>query len=256
MRFSRLTMIFWAVTTAFALSGQGSELPENMVLITGGSFQMGSDQHAMAAPSHSVTVEPFYMDVHEVTNSQYQAFCEATGHKLPEFWGIDRFKSGPKYPDHPVIGVSQHDATTYATWAGKRLPTEAEWEFAARAGRDQITYYFGDEADRNYARYNDPEAEPGPVKVGSYPPNGFGLHDMAGNAWEWVSDWYGEHYYEVSPKENPTGPASGAFKVFRGGGWHSGGSCISVHRRNALPQYWVDIAGGFRCVRDVSEPGT
>ena len=94
-------------------------------------------------------------------------------------------------------------------------------------------------------------AEKGPVETGSYSPNDYGLFDMSGNAWEWVSDWFSETYYQESKEKDPRGPSGGTFKVLRGGGWHSGGECISVHRRNALPQHWLDIAGGFRCAKDV-----
>jgi formylglycine-generating enzyme required for sulfatase activity len=223
-----------------------------MTLIPGGGFLMGSDRTpGIASPTHPVSLDPFYMDIYEVTNKQYYDYCMETGHKLPEFWNMEIYKSGLGFPDHPVIGVSHSDATAYAQWAGKRLPTEAEWEYAARGGLNDISYYFGEKADHTQARYHDPEAEKGPVQIGSYSPNGYGLYDMSGNAWEWVSDWFGEAYYKESPEKNPAGPDRGTFKVFRGGGWHSGPGCITVHRRNALPEHWVDFAGGFRCVKDI-----
>lgn len=226
--------------------------PGGMVLIPGGSSMMGSDSHqGIASPKHQVILSSYYMDTYEVSNQKYYDFCMGTGYKLPEFWGMEIYKSGLDYPDHPVVGVSQFDASEYADWAGKRLPTEAEWEHAARGGLDDVSYYFGDKADRSMARYNDPEAEKGPLKTGSYPSNSYGLYDMSGNAWEWVSDWFSESYYSESPEKNPQGPARGSFKVLRGGGWHSGGGCISVHHRNALPQHWLDMAGGFRCVKDL-----
>ncbi len=231
-----------------------SKMPEDMVLIPGGTFLMGTNEHQrIASPKHPVTLSPFYMDIYEVTNHQYYEFCMAKGHKFPEFWKMSIYKSGLDYPDHPVVGVSHFDATQYAEWAGKRLPTEAEWEYAGRGGLDDISFYFGEEADHSYARYNNPKAEKGPVKTGSYSPNGYGLYDMAGNAWEWVGDWFNEEYYNETPEENPAGPGRGIFKVFRGGGWHSGPGCISVHWRNALPQHWVDIAGGFRCVKELGK---
>ncbi|MCK4748328.1 MAG: SUMF1/EgtB/PvdO family nonheme iron enzyme, partial [Bacteroidales bacterium] len=107
--------------------------PAGMVLIPGGAFLMGSNvnQHSISFPAHQVTLHPFYVDTHEVTNKQYHDFCMATGHQLPEFWGMERYKSGLDFPKHPVVGVSQFDATEYASWSGKRLPTEAEWEYAA-----------------------------------------------------------------------------------------------------------------------------
>ncbi len=213
---------------------------------------MGSNasQYSVAFPAHQVNVNSFYMDMYEVTNRQYYEFCMVTGHRLPEFWGMAIFKSGPDFPDHPVVGVSQSDARDYAEWAEKRLPTEAEWEYAARGGLEDIDYPYGETADHSRARYNDPEAERGPVPVGLYEPNGYGLYDMSGNVWEWVSDWFDERYYPTSPEDNPKGPDHGSFRVLRGGGWHSGPGCVTVHYRNALPQHWVDHAGGFRCVKE------
>ncbi|MCK5137020.1 MAG: formylglycine-generating enzyme family protein [Bacteroidales bacterium] len=250
----------YAITLFIALPMAGQSLsetiPDGMVLISGDTFLMGSNANQLsdAFPRHPVTLPSFYMDIYEVTNKQYYDFCMATGHGLPEFWGMGIYKSGLDFPDHPVVGVSHFDATEYAEWAGKRLPSEAEWEYAARGGMEDIAFPFGDKADHSLARYNDPEAEKGPVETGSYTPNGYGLFDMAGNAWEWVSDWYEGDFYKESPEEQPDGPARGSFRVFRGGGWHSGPGCITVHKRNALPQHWVDIAGGFRCAKDVVSP--
>lgn len=214
---------------------------------------MGSNanEHLSCFPAHLVSLPSFYMDKNEVSNSEYYEFCMDKGHKLPEFWGMDMYKSGPDFPDHPVLGISHFDATLYASWAGKRLPTEAEWEYAARGGLEFIAYPYGEKANHKQARFNDPEAEKGPLKVGSFKPNGYGLYNMSGNVWEWVSDWFDFSYYSESPEDQPKGPSGGSFRVFRGGGWHSGGGCTSVFHRNALPQHWVDIAGGFRCVKDV-----
>ena len=249
--------IFFLLICILALGATGQihadNPPEGMVLIPGGSFFMGtnSNQPSIAFPLHQVEVRSFYMDMYEVSNREYYDFCMATGHKLPEFWGMDIYKSGTGFPDFPVVGVSQFDASLYAEWAGKRLPTEAEWEYAARGGLENIDFPFGEKADHSRARYNDPEAEKGPVQTGSYDPNGYGLYDMAGNVWEWVTDWFDPEYYAESPEIDPKGPDTGTFRVIRGGGWHSGPGCITVHRRYALPQHWVDMAGGFRCVKDL-----
>lgn len=235
-------------------SGQssGEEAPQDMVMIPGGSFWMGSEKgQAIASPRHPVDLQSFYMDIHEVSNREYEKFCLETGHKFPEFWGMHEYKSGPDFPDHPVVGVSHFDASQYAEWAGKRLPTEAEWEYAARGGLEDINYPYGDTADHARSRFNDPHAEKGPVERATYPPNDYGLFDMSGNVWEWVADWFSDSYYGESPEQNPAGPSTGTFRVFRGGGWHSGPGCTTVHRRNALPTHWVDFAGGFRCVKDI-----
>ena len=167
---------------------------------------------------------------------------------LPQFWGIKEFRSGLDFPDYPVVGVSYFDAEKYARWSGKRLPTEAEWEYAARGGLIGKNFPFGDLIDSakvNYGRKNR-----GILKTGSFQPNGYGLFDIAGNVWEWTSDNYASDYYSVSPSENPKGPEKGRFKVIRGGSWHSGAMCVQTYYRNGLPPSWVDFAVGFRCVKD------
>ena len=227
---------------------------EDSVLIPGGEFLMGAESPGDHSPVHKVRLDPFHMDRHEVTNAEYLRFCEATGHRLPFFWSMAGFRCGPDYPDHPVVGVSRRDAVAYAAWSGKRLPTEAEWEYAARGGLVGKDYPNGDTlepADGNYAESD----KRGPVAVGSYAPNGYGLHDMQGNVVEWVSDWYAADYYARSPDTNPKGPESGRFRVIRGGGWHSGATCNRVYYRNALPPNWLDFAVGFRCAKDIELPG-
>jgi sulfatase modifying factor 1 len=220
-----------------------------VILIPGVEFLMGSDR-GEDSPVHQVRVSSFYIDKYEVTNARYLAFCEATGHRLPMLWGMEGFRCGPDYPDHPVVSVNWVDAKSYAEWYGRRLPTEAEWEYAARGGLEGAQYPNGDTLtppDGNYSKSD----KRGTVAVGSYAPNGFGLHDMQGNVVEWVADWYGFEYYSSSPLENPQGPEVGKFKVIRGGGWHSGPSCSAVHFRNALPPGWLDFNVGFRCAKDV-----
>jgi formylglycine-generating enzyme required for sulfatase activity len=254
MNSPRLIVFIFLTSGLLTTATSQDQAPEGMVLIPGGTFYMGSNDHQrIAQVKHPLTLDPFYMDTHELSNKEYHQFCMSTGHALPEFWGMDKYKSGLDYPKHPVVGISQFFATEYAEWAGKRLPTEAEWEYAARAGVEDISFPYGENADRSKARFNDPLAESGPVKTASYAPNAFGLYDMSGNAWEWVADWFSEEYYHVSPPVNPQGPSQGSFRVLRGGGWHSGPGCTTVHHRNALPTHWVDMAGGFRCVKDVIE---
>jgi len=140
------------------------------------------------------------------TNAQYHAFCIATERSLPTFWGIERFKSSLDYPDHPVIGVGHGAALAYAQWCGKRLPTEAEWEYAARGGLEGKKYDRGDEFKAE--EYNTSKSESkSPVAVGNYLPNRYGVYDMVGNVREWVADYYAEDYYANSPEKNPKGHA-------------------------------------------------
>jgi formylglycine-generating enzyme required for sulfatase activity len=244
-----------AVAAAGATAGRpaggpgdaGSAPDTTMVLIPAGEFLMGDPDGEDSSPVHKVYLNAFYIDAHEVTNAQYLEFCRETGHALPEFWGMDVYRSGPEYSDHPVIGVSWSGAKAYAEWRGKRLPTEAEWECAARGGLVLRRYHTGDVIDTTVANY---AKSPGPEPVCSYPPNGYGLCDMTGNVGEWCADYYGYGFYGSSPDSNPAGPETGKFRVIRGGGWHSGRGCCCVHYRNALPPGWVDFNVGFRCVRD------
>ena len=205
-----------------------------MVLIPVGSFSMGSNVFADEQPIHTVHVDAFYMDAYEVTVGQYKQFVSATGHRSLPDWS-----SGYSPTDnHPVVGVSWGDAVAYATWAGKRLPTEAEWEYAARGGLSGKWYPWGySDPGENQANFADKNVDQwlrdlGPdytwadlsvddsyqftAPVGSFLANGYGLYDMAGNVWEWCSDWYDENYYGISPLKNPQGPGIGENRVLRG----------------------------------------
>ncbi len=229
-----------------------------LVLIKGGEFTMGREiapekikkekPFYWDNPAHKVTVDSFYIDKYEVTNYQYYCFCKATGRKLPMFWGERRFRSGLEFPNHPVVGVSCYDANAYAKWRGMRLPTEAEWEYAARGGVVGKKYANGDTL--GHKTYNSPYRTKGPESVGGYPANGYGLHDMTGNVAEWTADFYDKDYYRNSPAKNPKGPELGKFRVFRGGGWHTGPGCSGVAYRNSLKGGWLDFNVGFRCVKD------
>lgn len=238
-----------AAPVVVAADTAGVSAAPEMLLLPGGDFTMGRDDTGPSAPAHRVRLSPFYLDRHEVTNAEYHAFCRAAGHRLPEFWGMDVYCSGPSFSNHPVVGVSWADAQAYATWRGVRLPTEAEWEYAARGGLEGKTYADGDELDP--ARYG-PTGLTGtaaPFRADSLPPNGFGLYGMTGNVSEWVADLFEEHYYEHSPAQDPRGAYVGLFRVVRGGGWHTGPGCLAVHYRTALPSNRVDFNIGFRCAK-------
>lgn len=230
-----------------------NKIPKNMVLIPKGEFNMGKNSPGTSdwQPEHKVTINSFYLDSKEITNSQYHEFCKDTKTSLPMFWDMKEFRCGLDFPDHPVVGVSFFDAEKYAKWAKKRLPTEAEWEYASRGGLADKKFPNGDMIDSTLANFGKKYA--GSLKVGSFQPNGFGLYDMAGNVWEWTSDNYQGDYYKTSPELNPKGPDNSRFKVIRGGSWHSGAMCIQNFFRNGLSPSWVDFAVGFRCAKDAAE---
>ncbi len=201
--------------------------PENMVSIPAGEFMMGSadSNQDEERPVHDVALGAFYMDKYEVTQADYEGVM---GINPSHFKGADR----------PVEQVTWHESKQYCEKLEKRLPTEAEWEYAARGGT--ITnYYWGDEDSGDYAWFSE-ETHP----VGEKKPNAYGLYDMSGNVGEWVQDWYGYNYYKSSPSTDPQGPSSGQLKVRRGGFGSS-----------ATRGYYVingkDKLLGFRCAYDI-----
>jgi iron(II)-dependent oxidoreductase len=233
-----------------------------MILIPAGEFIMGSPEdegEANERPRHTVFLDDFYIDKYEVTNAQYEQFMEATEHRAPKYWGNEEYKEFNQ-PDHPVVGVSWHDAVAYAAWAGKRLPTEAEWEKAAR-GTDGRKYPWGNEWDSskcNSKDSNDGYEYTAPVdrRFPSFPsgasPYAYGVMDMAGNVWELCADWYDNKYYRQSPKKNPKGPDSGSMRVLRGGAWiHSTTYFLRCAFRYSYGPTSTDDFVGFRCAQDL-----
>jgi formylglycine-generating enzyme required for sulfatase activity len=262
-----------------------------MVWIPGGEFLMGSDPKEIdeiwkkfgwleewkqytkrESPKHQVRVDGFWMYQYEVTVAQYRTFCQDTGREMPAepVWGWQE--------NHPIVNVSWDDATAYCQWAGVRLPTEAEWEYAARGENTGLNrkphtiFIWGDElpkgqggygnfADETFKKqfpewficegYDDGFVYTSPV--GSFDPNSLGLYDMAGNVWEWCADWFDENYYAECQKQgtvsNPTGPETGAGRVLRGGSWGADPYYDRVSNRLRLdPRYRIDSAG-FRCAK-------
>ncbi|RLB07116.1 MAG: formylglycine-generating enzyme family protein [Deltaproteobacteria bacterium] len=217
----------------------------HMVLIPAGEFMMGSENGEQdERPVHKVWVDAFYIDEHEVTVGQYRKFLQETGYPPPRFWNPELDKD-----NEPVVGISWYDACAYAKWAGKRLPTEAEWEKAARGGKQLKPFPYGDEISTELANYESRGISP----VKSYPPNGYGLYDIVGNVWEWCYDWYDEHYYKYSPFRNPMGPVNGRMKVVRGGAWYSNRDHLRVSNRRAVDPHAKSYHIGFRCVISVNK---
>jgi formylglycine-generating enzyme required for sulfatase activity len=218
-----------------------------MAYIPAGSFQMGDhlDNMSNALPVHTVTLDGFYMDKTEVTVGQFKEFLSDSDYNWGGSWASVATTSPTD--DHPMSYVSWNDAVSYANWAGKRLPTEAEWEYAARGGLTSKRYPWGDEIDDTKANY---ASNVGTTTVaGSYPANGYGLYDMAGNVTEWCNDWYSSDYYTNSPATNPPGPENGGFgRVLRGSGWICNASYLRVAHRGFNDPDSRYGYGGFRCV--------
>ena len=290
-----------------ARSGSTAE----MAKLDGATFLMGTDlPEGFPAdgegPVREVTVDPFHIDLHPVTNEQFTEFVRATqykteaerygwsfvfhGHLEPEryaklvsdnapgtrWWckvdGADwRHPEGPDTavtarPHHPVTHMSWHDATAYCGWAGKRLPTEAEWEFAARGGLEQRIYPWGDELEPggvhmcNVWQGEFPMADTGadgytaPSPVDAFPANGYGLVSVSGNAWEWCADWFEPFYHVTATRVNPVGPALGTRRAMRGGSYLCHRSYCNRYRIAARTSNTPDSSTTnitFRCVRDV-----
>ncbi len=236
-----------------------------MALIPYGCFNMGDSSddcfysdYAMngECPVHNVCItSAFYMDVHEVTNAEYAACvsgggCTAPSNSSSETRGS--YYGNPAYDNFPVIFVSWNQAEAYCAWAGKRLPTEAEWEYAARGGLSGNRYPWGDSisgTDANYWASGDPW-DNDTSEVGYYAANGYGLYDMSGNVWEWVNDWYSLTYYSESPTNDPPGPPSGSHRIFRGGCFISSTSMQRVAHRTMSEPTYQDYYVGFRCAGD------
>jgi formylglycine-generating enzyme required for sulfatase activity len=264
---------------------------KSMVFIKGGRFLMGtSDQSAWPAetPVHEVEVHSFWLDVYPVTVGQFAGFVKATGYKTESerfgwsgvfdvrqhdwtrvdgaYWHHPEGTSSKSArPNEPVTQVSWDDAVAYCGWTNKRLPTEAEFEYAARGGLAGKKYSWGNELRpqgkyrANYwqgtfpAKDQGEDGYAGRSPVGSFPPNGYGLYDIAGNVWEWCSDWFDDKYYEKSPRDDPHGPSTGTDRVTRGGSWLcSANYCTGYRvasRNHATPDSALNNLG-FRCVTD------
>jgi formylglycine-generating enzyme required for sulfatase activity len=230
------------------------------VKIPPGSFTMGCvegdpDCYPREKPAHRVTISNgFWIGRTEAPVAAFERFLEANGGAMPGEPGSGQMPGyndawGKK--DHPMVKVSWDQAQSYCAWAGGRLPTEAEWEYAARGGLEGMRYPWGDERsheEANFWRSGGRDRWKYTAPVASFPANGFGLHDMAGNVYEWTSDWYDQHYYERSPEVDPHGPAEGRRKVARGGGGFLNQKVLRVSARLSADPKTRNVGVGFRCV--------
>jgi len=278
-----------AVSTFLSTTAVGAtDAPEDMVLIPGGSFLMGVDKtervdtkkmtlrqqlkYAVSkeafndeGPAHMVILDPYYMDKYEVSNKHYAEFIKATDHPAPAYWDDHRRNK----PQQPVSGVNWHDANAYCSWTNKRLPSEAEWEKAAR-GPEGYKYPWGNELDPTKANFG--RKQEYTANVDAYPEgkSPYGIYNMAGNVFEWVDDWYDPNFYKNTKETvNPHGPKEGVFlsstgtyvdriatgkkRVIRGGSWYAPAESVTNTHR-----FWNDpmnnsygVGLGFRCARTV-----
>ena len=243
--------ILSVVLTVHFATAQTSSYPE-MVLVEGGTFEMG-DEHGLGEaneqPVHSVTLKTFSIAKTETTVRQWRTYCNETGRSMPSDVPAGGWKD-----DHPMVNVNWQDAVAYCDWlsdkTGKlyRLPTEAEWEYAARGGKLSTGYkYAGGQSIDMTGWYAD-NSGGGTKPVAQKRANELVLYDMSGNVWEWCHDWYGENYYATSPASNPRGPTSGSTRVLRGGSWfYSAAGCRVAYRFIYDPSF-RNSGSGFRVV--------
>ncbi len=244
-------LIVAGMLLVFNQNGNSQNYPD-MVLVEGGTFSMGNEHSGgwdNEYPLHRVTVKAFKIAQTETTVAEWQTFCKATGRSMPPAprWGW--------IENHPIVNVSWEDAVAYCNWLSQtlnshyRLPTEAEWEYAARGGRlGNGTQYSGGTSMRNVG-WCDVNSGDKTHAVATKKANELGLYDMSGNVWEWCGDWYDEEYYNSSPAVDPKGPNSGNYRVLRGGSWScSAMGCRMAFRFVNSPAYQSNHAG-FRVVQ-------
>jgi sulfatase modifying factor 1 len=226
-----------------------------LIEIPSGSFLMGDARgNADEIPVHEVSIDAFRIGKFPVTNAEFQEFLQETNHHF-----FDQYLRDPNFqdPHQPVVGISWFDATEYCKWFSAkthrnyRLPTEAEWEYVARCGAQENIYPWGtktwQELPELHQRFRN-----GPDKVGSFLPNGFGIHDMGINVHEWCLDWYAADYYQESPGSNPGGPESGTRRSSRGGSWRHQIKITRCAARSSIPPDYRYADYGFRIVEQIN----
>ena len=262
------------------LAAERVKLPayDEMVRIPAGPFTMGSDRktdknaYLVEMPQRSVYLDAYEIDKYEVTTVQYLKFVLATNRDPQVDWKFDGGNFQDTMVAHPIMHVTWFEADEYCKWAGKRLPTEAEWEKAARGATDSRIYPWGNEmaglSRANYGRTGlSGPVRDRPERLLLYPPiisvfkydnavSPYGVFQMVGNVAEWVSDWYDKDYYKTAPDKNPKGPDKGTQKAFRGGGWIDSTPSVRVSQRNGTDPKTSMNWMGMRCARDVKDGET
>ena len=236
-----------------ALTARAAAAPDpGMVRVPEGWFWMGSDSgQDNERPVHRVWIDAFLLAVFQVTNADYARFLDATSITPPPFWEDPQFN----IPEQPVVAVSWFEAKQYCDWltaaTGKRfrLPTEAEWERAARGGDENKLFPWGDASPHSLPDYSK-RWQKGPEPIGHYAPNGFGLYDICENVHEWCGDWYQADYYATSPERNPRGPESGSRRASRGGSWRHHIKVARCAARSSIPPEFRYADYGFRVACD------
>jgi sulfatase modifying factor 1 len=230
-----------------------SERPR-LVLVPADWFRMGSEAgQENERPVHRVWIDAFYLAAHPVTNAEFSSFLDATGAPAPPLWSDPNFN----HPEQPVVAVSWFEAEQYCTWlsgsTGRKyhLPTEAEWERAARGGMDDHLFPWGDDPPESLPNYGE-RWRTGPEPVARSAPNSFGVYDLCQNVHEWCSDWYQADYYADSPERNPRGPESGERRASRGGSWRHHIKVTRCAARSSIPPQFRYADYGFRVACDLS----
>jgi len=226
-----------------------------MVLIPAGEFLMGSgprDGNPDEMPQRKVFLNAFHIDKYSTTVGRFAKYLEATGADPPEYWNMVNVTADA---DYPVVGVDWDQAQAYCKWAGKRLPTEAEWEKAARGmdgrkhpwGNDPPSPQFANVGRGGTFGYTKSLEKVGTYEAGKSP---YGVYEMIGNVWQWMADWYDRSYYQNAPEKNPKGPEKGEFKVIRGGSWAKVPLVVRVAARHRAAPTSQTTSIGFRCAKD------
>jgi sulfatase modifying factor 1 len=244
--------------TQSLLGSSADELFPSMVRIPAAWFLMGSDSgQDSEKPVHRVWIDEFDLARHQVTNADYGRFLRETAYLPPPFWTDSAFN----HPQQPVVAVSWFDAIQYCEWLSNstqrkfRLPTEAEWECAARGGRESAEFPWGDESPQSLRNYADRCAgfwTTGPEPVGTAEPNAYGLYNMCDNVHEWCGDWFAAEYYAISPECNPPGPETGVRRSSRGGSWRHHIKISRCSARSSIPPEFKYADYGFRVASDAA----